>query len=126
MTAVEDSAFVEQMFGKDQFRTWTKGMVENPLWLQRQNGHDYCVLKTERDVEDFGKYLSGDVAKLSCEPYNQYTTGRDANNSPMIVLRDMGPGGQYRKCAIIIISDIRLARRILQLVEHYMEDMKEL
>lgn len=110
---------VEDLFITGRYQTWKKGETTNPRWLRKENGFDFIALTTEKDMLDFEKYLACDDPRLHVEHYNTYTTGRDKNSHPMIVLNEMDVTGDTTKRAIIVINSEDLALRAMELIEHF-------
>lgn len=110
-----------ELFSNDgQKRTWKKGQISNPRWLNRENGFDFITIKTAMDVQDAAKYLSGEDDRLACEYYNTFTTGHDKTSNRMICLFDQSEAGDMKKIAVIVINaSSELSMLMVQFVEEF-------
>jgi hypothetical protein len=109
----------EELFPQSGFRMWKKGEVANPTWLQRENGHDFCIIKTEKNLQDFIRYLGGDDQRLAVRPYNCFSTALDRNGKDMLMLIDMDENATQSRVCIALVLDQALTNRAIGAVDHH-------
>lgn len=113
---------IDEMFQTGRYHPWKKGEVTSPRWLARDNGFDYIKLNSPQDMQDFEKYLARARAdiRLAVESYNSFTTGRDKNSNPMLVLNEVDAlSGDTTKRAIVVLINHELAEAAVALVDHF-------
>lgn len=114
----------EAIFTEGRYNMWKKGELSNPTWLKKNNGHDFICLKSAKDVDAFRLYLSGQDQRQCCEYYNCFSTGKDREGKPMIVLYDQDENGDQIKRAIIIIGFFEpsiLVNEVLLAIDEFCE-----
>lgn len=112
----------EELFTVGKYKTWKPGEISKPRWLRRENGFDFIALTEKRDLLELEKYLAKDDLRLAVESYNTFTTGRDKNLNPMIVMNHMDEDGNTTKRAIIVCNNHDLAIPAVELVEHFCQE----
>lgn len=117
-----DLKTTETLFPVAGFKCWTKGQVEKPTWLRRQNGNDFILLQFQQQLKDFQRYLMRNDQRMMVQPYNEITTGRDKNGNAMLMLLDVDASispPDKKRVAIVVVTNDALAVQAFELAEKY-------